>query len=62
MGGGREAVSAVRNAKDEAYNMRRQGMAEANRDAAKSLKGMLKMGKGGKKTVSVIRGSTTVHT
>ncbi len=45
LGGGRGPVGAVSNAKEEAYNMRREGM-EANRDAAKSLKNMLKKGKG----------------
>ncbi len=33
------------NVKEEAINMRKQGM-EANRNAAKSLKDMLKSGKG----------------
>ena len=43
LGGGRGAVGAVTNAKEEAIAMRQQGM-EANKNAAKSLKAMLKSG------------------
>ena len=43
--GGRGPVDAVTNAKEEAYNMRREGMA-ANRDAAKSMKALLRAGQG----------------
>jgi len=38
-------VASVSNAKEEAYNMRREGMT-ANQDAAKALKQMLKKGEG----------------
>ncbi len=44
--GGGASVAHVSNAKAQAYDMRRQGMAEANRDAAKSLKDMLRKRKG----------------
>ena len=43
LGGGRGAVGAVTNAKEEAIAMRQAGM-EANKSAAKDLKAMLKSG------------------
>lgn len=45
--GGRREVEPIRNARQEAYNMRKAAMDnEQNQDAAKALKVMLKSGKG----------------
>ena len=43
LGGGRGPVGAVTNAREEAISMRQEGM-EANRNAAKELKAMLRTG------------------
>ena len=44
--GGKNHVEASTNVKSDAYNMRREGMGSDNQNAAKSLKAMLKSGKG----------------
>ena len=44
--GGKNHVEASTNVKSDAYNMRREGMGSDNQNAAKSMKAMLKSGKG----------------